>query len=235
MTKLVAMVSIYESGDWLEQRLDNLSKSNLKDMEVWCINANSPDPRDHEIPQKFNVKYIKLGERNTVYQAWNHIIQNSKSQYIANANTDDLVSPECYIKLTNALDHNKDAGFAYCSWYVTAQAGQRYESATGLDPNGRPGQYNGHIETGGVGHFPVWRRDLHTKLGLFDDSFQALADADWWARCFWVGKTKFLWINELLAIYLWRDGQNLWHRKITTEEWQKYHQKVANYKKGLLE
>jgi GT2 family glycosyltransferase len=234
MKKLVAMVSIYESGEWIEARLTNLKQSTLgADLEVWCVNANSPDPRDHEIPQQFDFKYIKLDEEKSVYEVWNYIIKESDSQYLTIANTDDLVAPNCYEKLVGALESNK-FDFSYCSWYVTDRPGQNYSTAVGLDPNGRPGNYNGDLQRSGVGHFPLWRRNLHQNLGLFDTKFQALADADWWARCYYIANSRFIWINELLAIYLWRHGQNLWHKKISTQEWDRYHQKIAMYKQGKL-
>lgn len=234
MKKLTIMVSIYQSGDWIENRLNNLMQSTLiDDMEIWCVNADSPDERDHTIPQKFKVKYVRLPNRINVYAAWNYILKNSDSQYVTNANTDDIVAPNCYEKLINVLESNKEIGLAYPSWYCTARANQQWGALSGADPNGRPGHYNGDIDRGGVGHFPLWRRTLHTKLGLFDDSFKALGDAEWWARCWFVAKTRFQWVDELLAVYLWRNGQNLWHREVTKGEWLRYHKKVSEYKRGV--
>lgn len=228
--KLVAIVSIYNSGKWIENRLNNLMESDLKSLQVWCINANSPDERDHKIPQKFPVKYIKLENRISVYEAWNHVIKESDSEYITNANTDDIVAPNCYSKLVGALEKRKDYGFAYCSWNVTSTPNQRWSEQLSIHPGGKPGHYRGDISAAGVGHFPLWRRSLHDKLGYFDTKYKALADAEWWARCYFLGGTKFLWVNENLATYLWRNGQNLWHKSITHEEWKCYHTQVQKYK-----
>lgn len=229
MPKLAVMVSIYNSGDWIENRLNNLLEhEDQQDLEIWCVNANSPDPRDHEIPQRYPCRYIKLEERLTVYETWNYIIQNSDSKYITNANTDDIVAPNCYTKLMGELDKDEQYGFAYCSWYTTAKPNQSWASLSEHDPSGCPGHYCGNISTAGVGHFPLWRRSLHDKLGLFDPQYKALADADWWARCYYIGGTKFYWVREYLGLYLWRHGQNLWQRSITSEEWQCYHTKVRS-------
>jgi len=231
MKKLTAMVSIYNSSQWLKARLENLTTTTLgNDLEIWCVNADSPDPLDHQIPQEFNVKYVKLNKRNTVYEAWNYILENSNSEYVTNANTDDLVAPNCYEKLINRIETDK-SDFAYCNWYVTGSPQPRYDiKLPGLDKSGRPGMYRGDLEKAGVGHFPLWKKSLHQNLGAFDPQFQALADADWWARCFYVGNAKFSWIDEFIAIYQWRNGENLWNQKITAEEWQIYHNKLAKYK-----
>lgn len=239
MPKLLAMVSLYNSGAWIENRIQNLLESYTKDVEIFCVNANSPDIRDHEIPQKYPVRYVKLDERISVYEAWNYAIQNSDSEYITNANTDDIVSPHCYNRMIQFLDFDSakqtNTDFAYCSWNTTAVENQKWDSLRDIDLNGKPGHYSGDINISGVGHFPMWRRSLHEKLGYFDPTFKALSDADWWARCYHVGKSKFLWINENLATYLWKNGSNLWHQSITSEEWERYFAKLEKYKRGLLE
>ena len=235
--RLTVMVSIYNSGDWIENRLKNLLESSIiKDMDIWCVNANSPDPRDDEIPQKFPVKYVKLAKRNTVYEAWNYIIENSTGEFITNANTDDLIHPQGYEKLMQTLvEAGHEFGFAYPSWFTTDTPNQEWAKMGAVDESGRPGHYNGDVERAGVGHFPLWRRSLHDHIGLFDTRFKALADADWWARCYYIGKTKFQWVGEYLGCYLWRNGDNLWHREMNKDEWDLYHNKVAMYRQGKLE
>jgi len=228
MPKLTVMVSMYNSGDWIRNRLINLAACDMEDMEVWCVNANSPDERDHNIPQEFPFKYIKLPERLSVYQTWNYIIQSSDSEYITNANTDDIVAPHCYSTLIANLEHAK-ADFSYCSWHTTAKPNQQWHSMTDFCTD-HPGQYTGNIATAGVGHFPLWRRSLHNKLGFFDHQFEALADADWWSRCYHLLSAKFCWTSVPLGLYLWRDGQNLWNTKINPGEWDLYHQKTAQYR-----
>lgn len=227
MKKLTVMVSIYESGQFIENRLTNLLESTcLNDLDIWCVNANSPDENDDIIPRKFPVHYIKLDKRISVYETWNYIIVNSQSPYITNANTDDIIAPNCYEKLMTGLDVGYD--FVYCSWYCTHIPNQQWNNMKDIDPSGRPGHFQGDITRAGVGHFPMWRRSLHERLGGFDTEFQALADAEWWTRCYY-GKAKFMWINELLGCYLWRNGQNLWHRMITPQEWELFHGKVQGY------
>lgn len=231
MNKLAVLVSCYNSGDWLENRLANLVQSTMIDrMEIICVNANSPDQRDHDIPQKFPVTYYKLEERISVYEAWNYAIQRSNSTYITNANTDDLVAPDCYERLMSILD-TTEADYVYPSWYVTHIPNLIWGSHAGqVDPTGEPGQYSGDLNAGGVGHFPMWRRSLHDKLGFFDGRFNALGDAEFWARAYYCAKAKFIWYPEKLAIYLWRDGQNLWNRSINEVEWQMYHENVNKYR-----
>jgi hypothetical protein len=240
MKKLVVMVSLYEAGNWIENRLDNLCHiNNLAETEIWCVNANSPDIRDDLIPKKFPIQYVRLTDRISVYAVWNTIIRTTNSVYLTNANADDLVAPHCYHKLMATLDSfGETAGFAYPSWYTTSIPNLTWaevQHRAAADGGGKPGHYNGNLERGGVGHFPLWRRSLHTRFGLFDERFRALADADWWARCWYVGHSHFRWVKEFMACYLWRSGENLWHREINENEWSLYHQQVALYRRGRLE
>lgn len=228
--KITVMLSIYNAGEWIRNRLDNLmALTNLNDCEIWCVNANSQDERDHDIPSKYDkIRYVKLRDRKPLYTVWNYIIKNSDSDYITNANADDLVAPDCYEILSSTLDHHQEVGLVYPSWSVTNQPNQHWDSLVS-DRTGQPGQFNGDINASGVGHFPMWRRSLHKSLGMFDDEFKALADADWWTRCYYAG-TKFKWVDKYLACYLYRNGENLWHKSINNKEWERFYTKLRAYK-----
>lgn len=238
MNKITIMVSIYNSGEWLENKLDNLSSIvNNNECEIYCVNANSPDPRDDEIPKKFKCTYIKLNERLSLYDTWNYIINNSNSLYITNSNTDDLNSPDCFKKLSEALDSNPEYDVVYPSWHCTGIPNLKWSdnnySAKLWDNDGRPGHFAGDFNTAGVGHFPMWRRSLHDKIGLFNPKYTALADAMLWCRAYYLGKSKFLWYNEYLGCYLWRNGENLWNREISPDQWSMFHKEVNAMKNSI--
>lgn len=202
----------------------------IHDLEVMVLNAASPDPRDYQIIQdNLDVisKFIDYPERIGVYDAWNVMIKASKAPFIANANTDDIVAPDCYHKLIARLERYGPAyGFAYPNWYVMRKACQWPPEG---EASGQPGMFTGDITKAGVGHFPLWRRTLHKKHGYFDTSFKALGDVDWWTRCYY-GGTNFLWVKEFLAGYYWRDGENLWSKEVNQNEWDLYWAKVEQYK-----
>ena len=107
MKKLTVLVSLYDAGEFIENRINNLLQSTIKDdLQIVCLNANSPDERDESIPKKFSqVKYIRAPKKITVYAAWNQMIKATASPYLANANADDLVAPSCYERLIGVLDN----------------------------------------------------------------------------------------------------------------------------------
>lgn len=229
---ITVLVSIYNSGRWIENRLDNIFSSTIKNnLNVVCINANSPDPLDDSVPRKFPCKYMKLNNDLSLYDTWNQIIKDHSTEYYTNANTDDIVSPNAYEKMLNIISKDRDLGCIYPSWHTTHIDNLKW--ADTANPNkcdhngGQPGQFAGDVSRASPGHFPMWRRQLHDAVGYFDPSFTALADAHFWCRVHYKTKYKFLWLNEPLGCYLWRQGDNLWNRKISTEQWQRFHAEIA--------
>lgn len=237
MKKIALLVSIYNSGEWIESRLKNLleATSNI-DAEIICMNADSPDPLDHMIPLAYasmndKFHYIKLPTRIGIYEAWNEAIKISNSEYLANANTDDLSGPLLYKTLCDYMDTNKNCGVSYCSWWSIGAAPKDWNSGQGGEPV-NPGQFAGNFDRAQIGHFPVWRKSLHDQVGFFDGSLTALGDADFWAKVYFKTKYDFYWHRAPLASYRWRDGQNAWSRFISPEQWTIFHTNMARYKDG---
>lgn len=230
MKKISVLVSLYNSGEWLEDRLNNILSSDIADdLEIMCINSCSPDQRDYNIPQKFNVRYLHLDHRVTIYEAWNIGIKESTSEYITNMNTDDLNHDTYCSKVTSILDNNKKVGVAYCSWYTIGMDTKSWSDIP-LDKraDGHPGNFAGNFDRAQIGHFPIWRRDIHSKIGYFRTDMLALGDAEMWMRVWQQTNYEFTWVMEALGAYRWRDGENAWNKYITPEEWEKFHKLVAD-------
>lgn len=243
MKKLTLLVSVYDSAEWLRTKFDNVRQCNiLPYLEVMVLNAASPNPLDDEIisqNQDIISHYEKCPDRIGVYDAWNRMIDKSTAPFITNANTDDIVAPDCYSRQISSLEVlGRDYGFSYVSWYVTKRPSQVWPPKE-ADPSGKPGMFMGDINKAGVGHFPLWRRSLHSKFGKFDVHFKALGDVDFWTRCYH-GGVKFKWITEPLACYMYRAEdpivarRNLWHQSDNVDEWKRYWSKVERYSAGQL-
>jgi glycosyltransferase involved in cell wall biosynthesis len=232
MKKVAILVSQYNSGQWIEQKIHNLLESTIADdLEIICINADSPDPLDDEVPKRYKqIKYIKCPTRIGIYEAWNLGIKESTSPYIANANTDDLVAPHCYGSLADVLDRRPVVDVSYCSWYTVGPETRSWKQTTGKAADGHPGVYVGNFDTGQVGHFPMWRRTLHDKIGMFTDKLPSLGDAEFWARAYYKGNSVFNWIRDPLGAYQWRDGENAWHSYMTDDQWPILNELIAKHK-----
>lgn len=227
---ITAMISVYKSSKWLEHRFINLFETTAykeKRLIIHAVNADSPDPLDDEICREFakthpeSVKYDKI-DFCTVYAAWNYIIRKSKTKYVTNANSDDLIAPQAYDMMANACESGYE--LAYCGWHTISDSVLRWSEVTG--PGNPAPQYDPSRSLVSCGHFPLWNRELHDKVGLFDPKMRALGDADFWYRCYKAGLAKFAAISEPIAAYRWRgegsDG-NLWNRTpedVRADEWR---------------
>jgi GT2 family glycosyltransferase len=228
MKKIAVLVSLYNSGEWLEDRLNNILSLDMSDdLEIMCINSCSPDQRDHDIPQKFNVRYIHLDHRVTVYEAWNIGIKESNSKYITNMNTDDLNHPLYCTKMLELVE-DVNIGVAYCSWHVIGMDTKHWNDVDiNKSVEGQPGNFRGNISQANIGHFPLWRRDIHDKVGYFRTDMPALGDADMWMRVWQETNYEFMWTRRPFGAYRWRNGENAWNKYITPEEWDKFYKLVA--------
>lgn len=227
--KITAIISLYNSGRWLHNRINNLMETDTYkrgELFIYAVNAQSPDPRDDQIANQYAGRdkfHYEIINPCTVYGAWNHAIKKTSTPFITNANADDINSPDCYDKLIAACEAH-DALVAYSDWYVLTQENQPWRPGKMDAGPDHCGQYNPDKNQLSCGHFPVWRRDLHDKVGYFDPSLKALGDADLWLRAWRMGYRNFFYFGEHLGGYLWRNGDNLWHRvddATRASEWEK--------------
>jgi O-antigen biosynthesis protein len=225
--KITALVSLFNSSRWLRNRIQNLLETDAYrrgELLIFMLNCQSHDVGDDAIAVQYagvpRVHYEVYHEPCSVYAAWNYMIRRTITPYLTNANTDDVVAPDAYTKLMAACEASGSI-LAYPDWYVTNQENQRWPINGWLDQNGYYSPESGQLS---CGHFPVWKRELHNQVGLFDPSFRALGDADLWFRAWRMGIRNFCYHGEPLGGYLWRNGQNLWHRVDDTAraaEWAK--------------
>ena len=223
MIQLVALLSVYNSSSWLKRRLDNLFATDIykrNELLIYATNAASQDEHDAEILRTYVGRsgfVTDVIEECSCYATWNHIIKSSDSCFLTNTNSDDLISPTGFDILITACEN---ADIAYCDWYTIGDGINSWADIVGA--GGNASVFNPKINPS-CGHFPLWRRSLHSEIGLFDPTMLALGDADFWHRC-WLNKhQRFVFVNQPLAAYQWRSGCNLWHRtpeETRAKEWQ---------------
>ena len=123
MTKISFLVSTYDSGDFLDQRLHNLlCEQTEKDIEVVVVNPCSPGS-DDLIAKKWanidsRVNYIYHPQREWYGESWLRAWAAAKGEFVTNANTDDLCYPnfasEVYIHMKYATSKLYKDPVAFC-------------------------------------------------------------------------------------------------------------------------
>lgn len=191
--KVSAIVSTYNSERFLRGRLDDLLAQTLYQqghLEIIVVNAGSKQGERYIVRDYLGcITYIE-SLREPIYTSWNRGISIAKGEYITNANTDDRLHPEALEKLVCVLDCNPDIGLVYADGFVTSTENARWGQDCTM--SSKP-PYYGKItwpehdprlllQTYYGGPAPMWRRVLHARYGLFDESFQLAGDYEFALR-----------------------------------------------------
>ena len=181
MVKVSVILSFYNCEKYLKVYFDNvLSQKNLKEIELSIVH-NSPSKREkliiEEYKSKINIKYQEV-ERETLYKSWNRAIKQSTGKYLVCWNVDDLRTNDSIYKMVKTLEKNNNIGFTYGDFIITKSFGSKlgsYITAPDYDFN-----LGKSIAIGGP--FFMWKKELVTKIGFFDEQFISGGDLDYTIR-----------------------------------------------------
>lgn len=185
---VTAIVSTCKAARFMRGRLEDLLAQSLGSrLEILVIDSASPE-NESEIVAEYqqvsdNIRYIRTGQRETVYQAWNRGVQLACGEFLTNANTDDRLRCDALEQLTGALLQRPDAGFAFADFHITDHENETFVANHAHSTTSRPAySLNALLENSITGSQPVWRRALHGELGLFDIAYTSAADYEFFIR-----------------------------------------------------
>ena len=200
---VTAIVSTYNSEEFIEGCIEDLELQDPRP-EIIVVDSGS-EQKENVIVRKLqerydNIIYIRTSARETIYKAWNRAILQSSGEYITNANTDDRRAPDTLAKFASYLMNHPDVGVVYGDSLVTDTPNDGMETANIIGrfywPTfNRKELFNNCI----VGPQPMWRKELHKKYGLFDESMTVAGDYEFWLRV--SDKTRFHHIPEPTGMY----------------------------------
>jgi len=207
MSKITILTSVFKGRKHINGFLQDITRQTIFDeCELFLLDANSPD-NEYEVIKEYqkkfsNIKYERLDSDPGIYPCWNHMIKNSQSEYITNANLDDRLFSTCLEKHLNFLQTNKSIDVAYCYNVVTNTPDQTEDKLFGQQQIFTTGDFSKqNMLAANLPHnHPLWRRSLHDKFGYFSDEFASGSDWEFWLRCTFAGVEMAL-IKEPLGIY----------------------------------
>lgn len=206
--KVSAIVSVYNASKYLEQCLNNLFSQSLYlagELEVVVVNTGSQQDEGlivrRFINDGYNIKYIEVETRETVYSAWNRGIQAADGIYVTSANADDRHQNTALQIMAEALDKNSDIALVYADVDITEEENKIFDDALIV------GRYKWSdfcpIKLLGgcfCGPQPMWRKEIHEQIGYFDVDFVSAGDYEMWLRM--AVDYKFIHLKEVLGLYL---------------------------------
>lgn len=217
MKPLVSIIiPTYNRTEYLKYTLESVINQTYPATEIIVVDDGSPNTKTQTLCQHYkNVAYYKIENSGGPATPRNFGFKQSKGQYIAFLDDDDLWLPDKLSKQVKILEENPDFGIAHSYCDVIDKEGK----PTGVSI-GRPGSLD--VKHGDVSHrmignwtlkmpTPLVRRTVIEEVGLFNTEIPAaLEDTEYWTRCSFY--TKFYYMDESLALYRLH-GENISNAK----------------------
>lgn len=236
--KISFITSVYKGEEFIEGFMQDITSQTIfkEKCELVLVNCNSPENEEETIIkyQKLypdNIKYIKLDNDPGIYGAWNLAIKESTGELISNANLDDRHAVDFAEKLAKLLVFEPDIDCVYSENLLTMNPHETFKNNTS----------NGQVYTveefsvdamlrGNPPHcMPMWRKTLHDKNGLFEETYSSAADWDFWLKCCFNNSKYLKYTSQPLGLYYFNPKglstnpeNNKSKRKEEREIFQKY-------------
>jgi hypothetical protein len=202
--RLSVITSIFKASEFIDHFLLDIRRQSIfHECEFLLLDANSPDEELENIKPFLslsNIKYINIGNCN-VYEAWNKGIELSNSNFLTNWNTDDRRAYNSLEKQIEILESSHDIDLCYGYTIQTDKPNVNFEFHN-KDKilNCYEGKMEDMLVINSPHCFPMWRKDIHEKFGLFNSNYFSAADYDMWLRVL-AGGGKFQKLNEIVGAY----------------------------------
>ena len=205
MVKVSVIIPTYNREKFVGRAIESVLNQTYKDYEIIVVDDGSMDNTKSVLAQFDNKIQYVYQENHGISGARNRGIQESKGEYIAFLDSDDVWIPEKLTIQVDILNKNRNVGLVYSKLAILDEKGKK----CGMKPEENTGRnflelikIGGDIPTSAV----MVRRECFDKVGLFDNTLPPMEDFDMWLRI-----SRFYDIYEItgriLANYYWHDGQ----------------------------
>lgn len=208
MIKISALVSAYYASDFLAERLRNLAVL-LPPPEIIVVCKSRS--LEEEISQKYLDRRPSIFEIHTtkdiptLYKAWNIALTWAKGEYLTSANCDDHTYPNGLNAMCRYLDAHPDIDLVYGDCDILFN---------GIIQTWKRGESDLLNGINRVGVMPMWRKSLHDRFGMFEETLEVSGDFEFWRRCV-LGGAKIAHIDTTVGLY-WKRSNSLENRNKAT-------------------
>jgi hypothetical protein len=189
--EISVIVSIYRPGLLLDSFLGNIYEQTIfSRAEVILVLV---DPLESEMieAQTFanenpNVVIQIVETRITIYEAWNLAIKASSAPLITNMNVDDLRSSDSLEIQVKFMKSHPWTDIGYQDVYFMLDRDLDWASVVNIGAKSKLFAVT-LIELAWFGinpphNGPVWKREMHSRYGLFDETLKSAGDYEFWMR-----------------------------------------------------
>ena len=205
---LAIITTIYKGSKYILPFLKNITEQTVfSECTLIIVDANSPE-NEFETIDKYiqcfpNIRYIRLEERVGIYDAWNIAIKESNSDFITNANVDDLHRKDALEIKIAALKSNPKIDVVYTDVFYSLMENLSFDviANANLKTNFTSEATKFNLLKCNFPHnAPMWRRSLHENIGYFDTQYKSAGDWEFWLRAAFE-KHSFMKIDDIVTAY----------------------------------
>uniref|UniRef100_UPI0040277C7D glycosyltransferase n=1 Tax=Candidatus Scatocola faecipullorum TaxID=2840917 RepID=UPI0040277C7D len=217
MIKISVIIPVYNVEQYLPKCLDSVLNQTLKDIEIICINDESPDncAQILEEYQKRDSRIIILNQKNSGQgSARNRGLEIAKGRYIQFLDSDDFYEPTCCEEMYNLMEQHKDIDVACFDANIIYDA---YEDKKEIDANYFRMHFTGKTKVKpSMAHQlvdvncwnKIFRKSFLDKYKLYFPEKLHYEDVGFF--WFWITKVSYIYFyQKKLTNYLRRKGSFL--------------------------
>lgn len=211
MIKCTVITSIFKADFFLTTFLNELLLfQEIENIEFLLLHLIPNDNEKEIIKRNFDyrytkTKYIEISEQEGLYATWNRGITIANGEYIAIWNVDDIRTIAGLKEQIKFLDENQNRALIYGNFYKSKiHAKDNSNPYYVISPNEKKLKF---MEGCHLTCFPMWRKNIHNKIGFFDEQFKIAGDFDFQIRV--AQKYDFGKTSENLGWYYIADKRKL--------------------------
>jgi glycosyltransferase involved in cell wall biosynthesis len=197
----------FNAEAYIGQAIESILAQTYQQWELVVINDGSTDNTQHIVSSFTDHRIRSIYQENRgLAGARNTGIRAAQSNTIALLDSDDLWMPEFLKKMKPLLDQHLEAAAVYCGFRYINEIGEEIDSFPSIEVV-EPELFHKKLIFEGNFLIPsavLFRKKLAEDVGLFDESLQAVEDADLWIRLSVV--RPFIGLPEALVKYRQHDS-----------------------------
>jgi len=170
-----------------------------------------------------------------IYSAWNLALKECTGEFITNLNADDIRLPHSICSQAASLQNSSDDG-SYGNFVLSRDIASSLNDMDDKHLVSNLPTFNlerllNHSQN--LMHCaPMWKRDLHDRFGMFDESLNSSGDTEFWLRSL-VNGARFSVYKPTTVIYFHNpEGLSTSLASIGRQEWAQI--RTRHFKRRLL-
>lgn len=185
----ISIISFIEERSPIHELIKNVtSQTNFNECELILVSTADNLAQEDSIlnfcDEYVNIQYMPFLGINNQTALLNHAIIKSQGEYVTIVTPEDSHNPAIFTLYAETLDTTPSIDLVYADTFIRYEPNTSYQAAA---ENGwycvHKGEFSPQLLFYNLpGNQCMWRKAMHTKYGLFDESFRFFSMLEFWNR-----------------------------------------------------